>query len=558
MNNFIGKIEDIKIVAEEGKVYFTGYSFIEDINISKSNNVKKSLIISKGDIKYYVPTENIFRNDITEKFGNGEHNYDYAGFCGFIDVGFIDNKKPLDTGLWKLSIYIDAAGVELECEIGYDESLKEVDSNELKILFIKSKKIIEVKLINHCIFIQSDNRVFLDDDDKKIPVNKEKKHKKKHKNLKRYIGNIVFQTLYKIEKNFKVKENRVTFLSDSRVDLTGNFEFVYKELVSRGGYDIKHILKARIDAKKTLKEKLDFIYYISTSKYIILDDYYPQIYKYDIKEEIEVIQLWHACGAFKTFGFSRLGKVGGPSSRSKNHKNYTKAIVSSEDIRKHYAEAFGISEEKVIATGVPRTDIFFDEEYKDTRIKELYDKYPKLKNKKTILFAPTFRGSGQGTAHYNFDKLNINKMRQALGNEYIMIMKLHPFIKDSITITEENSDFIIDLSNEREINDLLFISDIMITDYSSVCFEYSLLNKPMIFFTYDLEEYIESRDFYYPFETFVPGPIVRSTDEIIDIITNNNFDLKRVEEFKNKFFSNLDGKSTKRVVDMLINIPNSK
>ena len=149
-------------------------------------------------------------------------------------------------------------------------------------------------------------------------------------------------------------------------------------------------------------------------------------------------------------------------------------------------------------------------------------------------------------------------MRQALGNEYIMIMKLHPFIKDSITITEENSDFIIDLSNEREINDLLFISDIMITDYSSVCFEYSLLNKPMIFFTYDLEEYIESRDFYYPFETFVPGPIVRSTDEIIDIITNNNFDLKRVEEFKNKFFSNLDGKSTKRVVDMLINIPNSK
>ena len=135
-----------------------------------------------------------------------------------------------------------------------------------------------------------------------------------------------------------------------------------------------------------------------------------------------------------------------------------------------------------------------------------------------------------------------------------MIMKLHPFIKDSIKITEENRRFIIDLSSEREINDLLFVSDILITDYSSVCFEYSLLNRPMIFFTYDLEEYIESRDFYYPFESFVPGPIVRSTEEIIDVIKNNHFDFSEIEKFENKFFSHLDGNSTKRVVDQLINL----
>ena len=104
------------------------------------------------------------------------------------------------------------------------------------------------------------------------------------------------------------------------------------------------------------------------------------------------------------------------------------------------------------------------------------------------------------------------------------------------------------------INDLLFVTDILITDYSSVCFEASLLNKPMIFFAYDLEEYIASRDFYYPYESFVPGPIARSTGEILEIIQNDNFDIEKLQEFKNTFFDHFDGKSTERVVDQLMKI----
>lgn len=550
MNKFIGKIEDIRVIAEEGKIYFSGYSFIEDVNISKSNNVKKSLILSKDNKRYYVPTENIFRNDITEKFGKDKYNYDYSGFSGFIDVECIDNMNTLDIGLWQLSLYIDAAGIESENNIGYEEYLEKDDKN-FNMYFLKSQKYLQVNLNNNKVYVECKKEEV---NDKDIPINTEHKKNNTLIKVKRFIGNIVFKFLYKFTKNLRIKENRVVFLSDSRVDFTGNFEFVYNELLNRGGYDIKHILKERIDAPKSMKDKLQFIYYISTSKYILLDDYYPQIYKYDIKKDIEVIQLWHACGAFKTFGFSRMGKIGGPSSKSRNHKNYTKAIVSSECIKKNYAEAFGISEDKVIATGVPRTDIFFDEKYKKNKIKEIYEKYPILENKKVILFAPTFRGSGQKSAHYDFSKLDVGKLRRELGNEYIMIMKLHPFIKQGVMITEENSDFILDLSSEREINDLLFVSDIMITDYSSVCFEYSLLSRPMIFFTYDLKEYIENRDFYYPFESFVPGPIVKNTDEIINVIKNNEFDFNKIEVFKNKFFSHLDGNSTKRVVDQLINL----
>ena len=381
-----------------------------------------------------------------------------------------------------------------------------------------------------------------------------KKFKKKLLKSKRNFGNFVLRNIYRVLKLQKAKENRVVFLSDSRVDFTGNFEFVYKELQSRGGYDIKYMLKPSIDAKRSLKEMITFVQYISTSKYILLDDYYPQIYKYKIKKDVEVIQLWHATGAFKTFGFSRIGKKGGPKVKSKNHRNYTKAIVSSENIRIHYAEAFGISEEKVVATGVPRTDIFFDEDYKNKKLSEIYSKYPILKNKKVIMFAPTFRGNGQKTATYDFEEFDVKRLKEKLGDEYIIISKLHPFIKEKMNIPKDCKNFIIDLSKEREINDLLFVADILITDYSSVCFEYSLLNKPMIFFAYDLEDYIASRDFYYPYETFVPGPIARTTDDIINIILDKKFEIEKLEKFRKTFFDHFDGKSTQRVVDTLLKI----
>ena len=155
--------------------------------------------------------------------------------------------------------------------------------------------------------------------------------------------------------------------------------------------------------------------------------------------------------------------------------------------------------------------------------------------------------------YYKFDELDISKMKNLLGEEYVVAMKLHQFISNSPKWEDKYSDFIIDLSNEKEITDLFFIADILITDYSSVVFEYSLLNKPMLFFAYDLEQYIADRDFYYPYESFVPGPIVKNTDELINVIRSNSFDMDKVKEFREKFFDHFEGKSTQRVIDMLFN-----
>ncbi|WP_082252759.1 CDP-glycerol glycerophosphotransferase family protein [Bacillus sp. FJAT-27251] len=363
----------------------------------------------------------------------------------------------------------------------------------------------------------------------------------------------IFRLLYRVFCFLPLKKNKILFASDSRTDMSGNFHYVYEELLKREENIIfRFMLKPGTGARKTYFEIISLAYDLATSKYILLDDFYPMVYPLKIRDGAELIQLWHAVGAFKTFGYSRVGKEGGPSPNSKNHKNYTKAIVSSHNVAKHYAEGFGISEDKVWATGIPRTDLFFNKQLQDQIRTELYTKYPFLKDKKVITFAPTFRGNGQQSAYYPEEVLNLDKLYAELHDEYVFLFKMHPFVKDYWEIPERYNKFFYDFSAYREINDLLFITDILITDYSSVCFEFALLNKPMIFFSPDVEEYISSRDFYYNYYSFIPGPLARTDEEMINIIKKEAFEMDKLDSFVDYFFDHLDGKSSERVVEHLI------
>ena len=364
---------------------------------------------------------------------------------------------------------------------------------------------------------------------------------------------IVYISLYKLFCIFnRLDDNKILFLSASRASLTGNFKFVYDEIKKRKKYEINMMLKSNLKIKYSIKQKIKLVRLISTSKYIFLDDFYPMIYALKLRKGTELIQLWHAMGAFKTVGYSRMNKEGGPSKHSLTHKNYTGTIVSSESIRENYAEAFGISIDKVHALGVPRTDIFFNEKYAERIKNKLYKKYPILKEKKVILFAPTFRGNGQKSAHYNFEWFDLKKFSETFNKDYVCIFKLHPFIKNKPDYDIENDPFYIDLTSEREINDLLFVTDILITDYSSVIFEYSFFKKPVIFFTPDLEEYKNSRDFYYPLEKYTYGEVAKNFDELIKKVKQNKINKKKLDKFYEFFCSSCDGHSTKRVVDFFL------
>ena len=173
--------------------------------------------------------------------------------------------------------------------------------------------------------------------------------------------------------------------------------------------------------------------------------------------------------------------------------------------------------------------------------------------RKILLYAPTFRGSvGRAVAP---QALDIPTMKTMLGKDYVLLINHHPFIKtkDRPKIPQSCRDFAFDMTDHLAIEELLTAADICITDYSSLIFEYSLFEKPMVFFAYDMENYLDERGFYYPVSEMMPGPVCRTTRELVDVLREKDaeFDLTRVREFKYRFMSGCDGHATARLMKLL-------
>ncbi|KIJ87945.1 teichoic acid biosynthesis protein [Staphylococcus saprophyticus] len=367
------------------------------------------------------------------------------------------------------------------------------------------------------------------------------------------VRNFIFQSIFKITKFFHLKKgNTVLFTSDSRAEMSGNFEYVYNEMLRQNldeKYKIHALFKSNISVRRNFIDKFKFPYLLGKADYIFVDDFHPLLYTVKFRKSQEIIQVWHAVGAFKTVGYSRTGKKGGPFFNSVNHRNYTKAFVSSETDIPFYGEAFGIKEQNIIPTGVPRTDILFDQDYEKAIVADMEEALPIVKGKQVILFAPTFRGSGHHTAHYPFFKIDFARFaRYCRENNAIALFKMHPFVKNKLNIPREYQEYFVDVSDFREVNDILFITDILISDYSSLVYEFAVFKRPMLFYAFDLEDYITSRDFYEPYETFVPGKIVESFNDLIVALDQKDFDVEKVEPFLDKHFKYQDGRSSERLV----------
>ncbi|HHD0128637.1 TPA: teichoic acid ribitol-phosphate polymerase TarL [Staphylococcus aureus] len=383
---------------------------------------------------------------------------------------------------------------------------------------------------------------------------------RKYKELRKYFRKqsfntrqFIFKAIFNTTKFFHLKKgNTVLFTSDSRPTMSGNFEYIYNEMLRQNldkKYDIHTVFKANITDRRGIIDKFRLPYLLGKADYIFVDDFHPLIYTVRFRRSQEVIQVWHAVGAFKTVGFSRTGKKGGPFIDSLNHRSYTKAYVSSETDIPFYAEAFGIKEKNVVPTGVPRTDVLFDEAYATQIKQEMEDELPIIKGKKVILFAPTFRGSGHGTAHYPFFKIDFERLaRYCDKNNAVVLFKMHPFVKNRLNIADKHKQYFVDVSDFREVNDILFITDLLISDYSSLIYEYAVFKKPMIFYAFDLEDYITTRDFYEPYESFVPGKIVQSFDALMDALDNEDYEGEKVIPFLDKHFKYQDGRSSERLV----------
>jgi len=351
-------------------------------------------------------------------------------------------------------------------------------------------------------------------------------------------------------------DRRILFSSDSRTELDGNLKMVHDRMVERGidqDHELLVLFKESVSTRRAIGDRFRLPWLLARVDVIVIDDYQPIIYSVH-DPNVRIVQLWHAVGAFKTVGYSRVGKPGGPSPYGRAHKNYTFATVSSTADVPTYAEAFGIPESHVIPTGVPRVDRFFDPAHLEAAREAALDAFPAARGRFTILFAPTFRGNGLRSATYDLGQIDYAALHAlCVEKDAVCIIRMHPFVRDPLGIPDHLTDRLLDGSAAPiDVNDLLFAVDLLVTDYSSIVYEYSILGRPALFYAYDLEEYVASRDFYVPYESFVPGRIVRTFDELLDAIRRDEYEIEKVAPFASRHFDHLDGGSTDRVIDLIL------
>lgn len=352
-----------------------------------------------------------------------------------------------------------------------------------------------------------------------------------------------FIMLFNKAKKHPLEENKILMFTTARGKLGGNLAAI-KKYIEENEIDCKVNSFTSVD----MPDEATVAYEMATSRFILVDDFEPLVYVLKLRENQHLVQVWHAMGAFKKFGYSRKSA----EKNSLTHKNYTEAIVSSPEIAKIYAEAFSIDESRIKPVGVPRTDLLFDEAYRKKTVKRLYEKQPKLKGKKICLFAPTFRGNNVNDAHYPSAFMNVEKLADALGREWAVIIKYHPFIKNIPDIPENVADRVFDFGDEREINDILFITDVLVTDYSSVIFENAILNNPSVLYAPDLTEYNGERGFYFDYDAYSCGQVVEKQEQLAEAVKNAENHTDKLERFKKRFVSCCDGGSSRRFVEEIL------
>lgn len=355
-----------------------------------------------------------------------------------------------------------------------------------------------------------------------------------------YLYNRIFSLFMPLNKNLMV------FCTETGDKLTGNLKCMYDYFKDKD-YRLKIHVKSDRRESRGIRETFALWKDLSTAGFILLDDFYMLTSAMKIRKNQELIQLWHGAGAFKKFGFSRIGTGDDIRNINGGYRKYTKVITSSEEIRPLYAQAFDIPIERVVATGSPRTDVFFSEEWKNKIRNGFYNEYPHLKGKKIVLFAPTYRGRKVEDADYDFDYANLDGLQRELGDEYVIITKWHPALYRNIKKGINGSRYcneVYDLSDWDDVNELLVIAGILVTDYSSVIFDYYFMNKPIVYFAYDLNEYGTGRGLYYDFEEYVYGTVALNRNELSECIKNENLCVDKRKKFENRFLEACDGYST--------------
>ena len=341
-------------------------------------------------------------------------------------------------------------------------------------------------------------------------------------------------------KGKKIK-NRVLFVSIRSNDtLTGNALSLYQQVKGCRKQYICRKLPHDIDTAVEISRL------IMTSRIIVTDDYLKYVRYIPLQPQQRLIQIWHACGAFKQFGLRGTNLA--RKTDVATHAQYNLVCVSGQALRAIYADAFDVDINKVYALGTPRTDVFYDESIKADIRDRIYRAHPDLFGKHVILYAPTFRDVGKDRTQFHPD-LDFDLLSESLQEDQVLVVCPHPLMENSILDKSYDNIFVY---RDYPTNDYMMVSDLLITDYSSVIFEYALLNKPIVFFCYDINIY--NRGFYLRYPEDLPGPVITDQKELSEYLASIK-DYTVSDQFQNfldRYMSSCDGRSSERIAGLIM------
>lgn len=369
------------------------------------------------------------------------------------------------------------------------------------------------------------------------------------------VGYLLFAFIVYIDRIFtKVNKNKVFCVMTHDSSMDSNVGIMIQTM-KRHNQAFQFIKLTK--ESSTISLFLQKTYHMATAKYILMDNTFLPMSYLHFPKSVKVVQLWHGTGTIKKFGqdfnTGQLRKL-----EYKANQSITHLIVNSKAIKRQYAKAFGVPLEKTYATGLPRTDLLFDKNKEKRDIEEFYKLYPELRGKKLVLYAPTFRDA---EVNNPISSISYREWVERLPDDCICLLKFHPFVANNFMLSEEEQHLygkrIWNMSSYPDTNTLLLVADVLITDYSSIIYEYCLRKKPMIFFAYDLKMFEQAgRGFYEPYESFVPGMVVNNMHELIralnESLYSNTLSQKNIEEFCNKYYDYTDGGSAERIYQLIV------
>lgn len=285
---------------------------------------------------------------------------------------------------------------------------------------------------------------------------------------------------------------------------------------------------------------------MARANYIFLNDNFMPLSGLRFSKKTVLIQLWHGEGAMKRSCLAMNLPAKEAKRLKKCNERITYTVVSSKAVIPVYEETFGMPAAKILPLGAPRTDYFFAIKDKAAVRRKVCERYGLDASKKIVLYAPTFRDDPHQNArlmeHFPFEAF-------AALQSYTLLVRLHPQIGGVIG---EQSGF-TDVSGYESVSEIALAADILISDYSSIIMDFTVQNKPMVFFAFDLQEFSTTgRGFYFDYESYVPGPVVKTGEELIEVFRSGDFQTEKIPAFRDFNFDYLDKYNCKRVIEQLV------